>query len=138
MVQPMGVWGTGAFENDAACDWSADLADASDLTFVTDTLSSAQEVDDDELDVELGCAAVAACEVIARLQGRGRKSGDAMADIVDQWVRSHPARPSPAVVQLATNVLDRVTEGSELALLWRGDTAWMSQVKDLRRRVAGN
>lgn len=137
MVQAMGVWGTGAFENDAACDWSADLADACDLTFVTDTLSSAQEVDDDELDIELTCAAVAACEVIARLQGRaGRK--DAISDIVDQWVRSHPVRPTPAIVQLAANVLDRVVEGSELAVLWRGDSTWLSQVKELRRRVAGN
>lgn len=137
MVRVMGVWGTGAFENDAACDWSSDLADASDLTYVTDTLSSAQEVDDDELDVELGCAAVAACEVIARLQGRsGRK--DPMGDLVDQWVRSHPARPTPAVIQLATNVLDRVTSGSELAVLWRGDSTWLSQVKELRRRVSGN
>lgn len=133
----MGVWGTGAFENDAACEWSADLADASDLSFVTETLSSAQDVDDDELDVELGCAAVAACEVIARLQGRaGRR--DAMGDLIDQWVRSHPTRPTPAVIQLATNVLDRVTGGSELALMWRGDSTWLTQVKDLRRRVAGN
>ncbi|MFN0251037.1 MAG: DUF4259 domain-containing protein [Kofleriaceae bacterium] len=141
----MGVWGTGAFDNDAACDWFADLADTSDLTFVTDTLSSAQEVDDDELDVELGCAAVAACEVIARLQTHARGSSntivsrkDAMVELVESWVRSHPARPSPDVVQLATNVLDRVTKGSELAVLWRGDSAWLSQVKDLRRRVAGN
>ncbi len=143
----MGVWGTGAFENDAACDWFADLADASDLTFVTDTLSSAQEVDDDELDVELGCAAVAACEVIARLQNyaRGssnsigtRRTEDAMVELVDEWVRSHPTRPPPAVVQLAASVLDRVAKGSELALLWRGDATWLSQVKELRRRVMGN
>lgn len=145
MVTAMGVWGTGAFENDAACDWFADLADASDLTFVTDTLSSAQEVDDDELDVELGCTALAACEVIARLQNYARGSSnsitarkDAMVELVDEWVRSHPTRPTPAVVQLATNVLDRVAEGSELALLWRGDATWLHQVKDLRRRVAGN
>jgi hypothetical protein len=145
MVADMGVWGTGAFENDAACDWFADLADASDLTFVTDTLSSAQEVDDDELDVELGCTAVAACEVIARLQTHARGSSnsigsrkDAMVELVDAWVRSHPVRPTPAVVQLATNVLDRVAVGSELALLWRGDTTWLSHVKELRRRVSGN
>lgn len=147
MVTAMGVWGTGAFENDAACDWFADLADASDLTFVTDTLSSAQEVDDDELDVELGCTALAACEVIARLQNtaRGssnsliaRQTSDAMVELVDEWVRSHPTRVTPALIQLATNVLDRVTGGSELALLWRGDSSWISQVKDLRRRVAGN
>jgi hypothetical protein len=145
MVASMGVWGTGAFENDAACDWFADLADAQDLTFVTDTLSSAQEVDDDELDVELGCTAVAACEVIARLQNYARGSSnsllarkDAIVELVDEWVRCHPARPTPAIVQLATSVLDRVVEGSELALLWRGDTTWLTQVKDLRRRVVGN
>lgn len=137
MVLHMGVWGTGAFENDAACDWSADLADARDLTYITDTLSSAQDVDDDELDLELGCTAVAACEVLARLQGRsGRK--DPVGDLVDEWVRSHPARPSTEVIRLATNVLDRVAGGSELALLWRSDSAWLSQVKELRRRVAGN
>jgi Domain of unknown function (DUF4259) len=142
-MEAMGVWGTGAFENDAACDWSADLADASDLTYVTETLSSAQEVDDDELDLELGCAALAACEVIARLQGRAHPKGagssyNAIGDLVDQWVRSHPVRPTPAIVQLATNVLDRVSVGSELALRWRGDSTWLTQVKDLRRRVAGN
>ena len=133
----MGVWGTGAFENDAACDWSADLADARDHSYITDTLSSAQDVDDDELDLELGCTAVAACEVLARLQGRhGRK--DPISDLVDEWVRSHPGRPSLSVIKLATNVLDRVAAGSELSLLWRGDSAWLSQVKELRRRVSGN
>ena len=132
----MGVWGTGAFENDAAIEWSSDLAEAADLTFVTDTLSSAQEVDDDELDVELGCTAVAACEVIARLQGRAVRAG-AMDAMLDEWVRSHPVRLTADVVKLATNVLDRVSAGSELAQLWRGDITWMSQVKELRRRVAG-
>ncbi len=123
----------------------AHRGEASALTSVTDRLRSAQEVDDDELDVELGCAALAACEVIARLQNYARGSSnnlgarkDAIVELVDEWVRSHPTRPSPAVIQLATNVLDRVTEGSELALLWRGDHAWLSQVKELRRRVAGN
>jgi len=131
----MGVWGTGAFENDAAIEWSSDLAEA-DLTFVMDTLSSAQEVDDDELDVELGCTAVAACEVIARLQGRAARTG-AMDGLLDEWVRSHPTRLTADVVKLATNVLDRVSKESELAQMWRGDITWMSHVKELRRRVAG-
>ena len=131
----MGVWGTGAFENDAAIEWSSDLAEA-DLTFVMDTLSSAQEVDDDELDVDLGCTAVAACEVIARLQGRAVRTG-AMDELIDEWVRSHPTRLTADVVKLATNVLDRVSKESELAQMWRGDVTWMSQVKELRRRVAG-
>jgi len=131
----MGVWGTGAFENDAAIEWSSDLAEA-DLTFVMDTLSSAQEVEDDELDVDLGCTAVAACEVIARLQGRSVRTG-VMDEVLDEWVRSHPTRLTADAVKLATNVLDRVTRESELAQMWRGDMTWMSQVKELRRRVAG-
>lgn len=132
----MGVWGNGAFENDAANDWSSDLVEQEDLSFVTETLSSAQDVDDDELDVEVGFAALAACEVIARLQGRAGRRG-ATGDPVDQWVRAHPLRPSPAIVQLATSVLDRVTTSGDLADTYRKDAAWVAQVHDLRRRLAG-
>ena len=132
----MGVWGNGAFENDAAIDWSSDLVEQEDLSFVIETLGSAQDVDDDELDVDLGYAAVAACEVIARLQGRAGRRG-ATGDPVDQWVRSHPLRPSPAVVQLATSVLDRVTTSGDLAATNRKDAAWVAMVQDLRRRLSG-
>jgi hypothetical protein len=132
----MGAWGTGAFDNDTACDWTNDLSDANDLTFVHNTLSSAQEVDDEELDVDLSAEAVAACEVIARLQGRaGRR--DANTQVVDEWVRSHPVKPSPDLVQLATHVLDRVVSGSELAMMWKRDQAWRASVQELRKRIAG-
>jgi hypothetical protein len=132
----MGAWGTGAFDNDTACDWSNDLADAEDLTFVQNTLSSAQEVDDEELDADLGAEALAACEVVARLQGRaGRR--DANTENVDRWVRSHPVKPPAELVKLATHVLDRVAEGSELAALWQGDQSWRASMQDLRKRVAG-
>jgi len=132
----MGAWGTGAFDNDTACDWSNDLVDAEDLSYVQSTLSSAHEVDDDELDADLGAEALAACEVIARLQGRsGRKNPN--TEIVDQWVRTHPVKPPAELVKLATHVLDRVAEGSELAQLWRGDQTWRASMQDLRKRVAG-
>lgn len=135
----MGAWGTGAFDNDTACDWSNDLVDAEDLTFVQNTLSSAQEVDDDELDADLGAEALAACEVVARLQGRGGRK-DANTEIVDRWVKAHPVKPPAELVKLATHVIDRVTEvgsGSELAQLWSGDHTWRASMQDLRKRVAG-
>jgi len=132
----MGAWGTGAFDNDAACDWSNDLVDAGDLSYVQNTLSSAQEVDDDELDADLGAEALAACEVIARLQGRGgRKNPN--TENVDQWVRAHPVKPPAALVKLATCVIDRVAEGSALAQRWSGDQTWRASMLDLRKRVAG-
>jgi hypothetical protein len=129
----MGAWGPDAFDNDAACDWTSDLTEVDDLSFVEGTLSVAEEVDDDELDEALGCEALAACEVVARLQGRtGRKS-----DPVDSWVRAHPVKPSPALVRLAANVIDRVAADSELAQHWAHDHAWRAGVKELRKRVTG-
>src|SRR3954469_2358246 len=125
----MGTWGTGAFDNDAACDWSSDLTDADDLSLVEDTLSSAEEADEDELSLDLACEAIAACEVVARLQGRGGRSGTNMAEL-DEWIRSRATKPSPRMVKSATNVLERVAASSELAPL-------RDSALDLRKRVAG-
>ena len=133
----MGAWGIGAFDNDTACDWSADLTDSGDLSFVEDTLTSVEEVEDDELDPHLACEAIAACEVVARLQGRGGRTEPHTVE-VDRWIRTQPRRPSPALVKQATNALDRVVANSaELAVLWDDDAAWLSSVQDLRKRVAG-
>jgi hypothetical protein len=125
----MGTWGRGAFDNDAASDWSSDLTDAGDLSLVEDTLSSAEEAEEDELDLDLACEAIAACEVVARLRERGNRQSSNM-DEIDQWLRSIAAKPSPSMVRSATNVLDRVARSSELAPL-------RDSARDLRKRVAG-
>ena len=125
----MGTWGSGAFDNDAASDWSSDLTDAGDLSLVEDTLSSAEEAEEDELDLDLACEAIAACEVVARLQERSNRSSSNM-DEIDQWLRSIQAKSSPSMVRSATNVLDRVAKSSDLAPL-------RDSARDLRRRVAG-
>lgn len=132
----MGAWGTGAFENDTAWNWSSDLTEQRGLAFVEDTLSSAEDVDDDELDAELACEAIAACEVVARLQGRGRSAASTVE--VDAWVKTQPGKPSPALVRLAANVLDRVVANSaELAQQWEDGVAWRASVHELKKRVTG-
>lgn len=125
----MGTWGTGAFDNDAACDWSADLTEADDLSLLEDTLSSAEEADEDELDLDLACEAIAACEVVARMQGRGQRPSEHTAEL-DQWIRARAEKPSPRLVRSATNVLERVATTIELAPL-------RDSALDLKRRVAG-
>lgn len=125
----MGTWGTGAFDNDAACDWSADLTDSDDLSLVEDTLSSAEEADEDELDIDMASEAIAACEVVARLQGRGGRPSANTAEL-DQWIKARAEKPSQRLVKSATNVLDRVATSSDLAPL-------RDSALDLRKRVAG-
>lgn len=133
----MGTWGSGAFDNDAAYDWWSNLADTDpgDLSFVEETLSTVEDVEDDELDVDLACEAIAACEVVARLQGRGGRA--AAHTELDSWVRQHTTKPSPALVRLAANVLDRVAANSSELSVLPDSAVWLSSVHDLRKRVTG-
>jgi Domain of unknown function (DUF4259) len=65
----MGAWGELAFDNDTACDWAYELADASDLRLVEAAFADVEAVGSGYLDQDVACVALAACEVVARLQG---------------------------------------------------------------------
>lgn len=133
----MGTWGTAAFQNDSACDWGYSLEHVDDLSAVEAAIDAALE-ERDYLDAYFGVRALAACEVLARLQGRwGRR--DAYTKTVDTWVEQHPIAPTSALLEKALRALDRVTSaGSELKELWdESDAAgWSSSVAELRTRVA--
>lgn len=136
----MGAWGTDTFDNDTAGDWGYDLEEHADLSLVRSTIEQALSVGSEYLDSDLGCTSLAACEVLARLQGNfGAQS--AYTEAVDQWVRSHPMSVPSELVVLAVRVIDRVlTTPSELLELWEeaGDEdEWRARVGNLRERVAG-
>ena len=79
----------------------------------------------------------AACEVVARLQGRWGVR-DAYSKAVDDWVVAHPQMPGRHIVIDALEVIDRIAgASSELAELWKGQDVWAKAVADLRARVAG-
>ncbi|MBA3818330.1 MAG: DUF4259 domain-containing protein [Deltaproteobacteria bacterium] len=134
----MGAWGPDTFENDAACDWIADLVEVHDLSVVEAAIAVARETGDDYLDVDDGCEALASCEVVARLQGAGGKR-DAYSEELDAWVKAHPIPLPPELVANALEAIERVTgKDSELAELWDGDPEWQKAVADLRARVASS
>jgi len=133
----MGAWGTGVFDNDAAGDWSGELEDSDDLSFVEETLQQILDVGDDYLDSDDACEALAACEVVARLKGNWGER-DSYSEDVDDWVETHPQPPSDDLVRIALAVIDRIrTQPSELPELWgEGDASeWNAGVDDLRERV---
>jgi hypothetical protein len=134
----MGAWGTGAFDNDAAGDWSGELEDAEDLALVEEAFQEVLDVGDDYLDSDEACRALAACEVVARLNGHWGERNSYSQD-VDDWVQTHPQTPSDELVRTALMVIDRIrTQPSELPELWgEGDASeWNAAVDDLRQRVA--
>ncbi|MGE3820890.1 MAG: DUF4259 domain-containing protein [Isosphaeraceae bacterium] len=135
----MGAWGVLAFDNDTANDWAYDLEDVDDLSLVESALEEVEASEGDYLESDLASQALAACEVLARLQGRPGYT-NAYTEKVDAWVASHPQVPSAELLARASTVMDRILgEDSELRELWEegeGDQ-WRASVEELRQRLLG-
>jgi hypothetical protein len=141
----MGTWGTLPLDNDTALDWVYGLEKHKDLKLVVEAIERvANDEDDDEddeyLDQDVACEALAACEVLARLLGRyGYKNS--YTEDVDDWVVAHPQSPPLELLQRADVAIERILgKSSELADLWaEGDDLkeWRKAVADLRERVKG-
>ena len=133
----MGAWGERAFDNDEANDWASDLADVNDLSLVELAFSELESTAA-YVHAHVACNALAACEVLARLQGNfGYRN--AYTQDVDEWVAAHQTKPSSALLSRAHAVIDRILgDNSELRELWEeGDgEPWRQSVADLRRRVS--
>jgi len=102
-------------------------------------LDQVQVVGDDFLDADVACDALAACEVLARLQGRSGYT-NAHTEAVDQWVAARGDRivPSRELLARASAAIDRILgEDSELSELWdeSGGEEWREAVEDLHRRL---
>ncbi len=134
----MGAWGAGSFDNDTACDWSYDLEETDDLSLVEDALERVLEAGDEYLDAMDAEEALAAAEVIARLQGNfGEKN--AYTEPVDEWVAANPLPVSPELAKRSHAVIERIVGSeSELAELWEESESfdeWKAAVAELKGRI---
>ena len=133
----MGAWGELAFDNDSANDWAYSLDEADDLAPVEAALSEVESVGSGYLEVDAASAALAACEVLARLQGRPGYT-NAYTEKVDRWVATHPQVVPPALINRGSSAIDRIlSQNSELRELWEESDAeaWLAGVADLRGRL---
>ena len=135
----MGAWSHESFGNDTACDWAGDLQEGDDLAPVEAALDAVLEVGDDYLESPEACEAIAAAEVVARLQGHFGVR-DAYSESLDDWVARVALVPSPELAAKARRALDRIlAEPSELVELWEdGDDGgqWRASVNELKSRIA--
>jgi Domain of unknown function (DUF4259) len=133
----MGAWGELAFDNDTANDWAYDLADARDLSLVEAAFTNLEAAGSGYLDQDVACCALAASEVVARLQCRPGYT-NAYTEKVDRWVGEHPIQIPDSLIVRARAAIDRIlADDSELRQLWeeQDPTAWLASVADLRTRV---
>jgi hypothetical protein len=137
----MGTWAVDAFGNDYAQDWAEDLHETSNLDAVEDTLNTVLD-GGAELEAPFAAEALAAIEVLARLQGKGGpRSEDSAA--VDEWVDARKAKavkPRTDLAAKAAQAIERIlAPDSELRQLWEDSehyADWRASVEDLRARLA--
>ena len=135
----MGAWSENTFGNDTACDWAGSFIDNPGLETVREAIEAVL-ASEDYLDSHEACDCLAACEVIARLQGRWGLR-DAYSEDVDRWVEANPMTVPDSLKEAADSAIERILgPKSELPELWDEggrNEKWHSAIDDLRKRVKG-
>lgn len=133
----MGTWSVDAFGNDDAADWAFELADSTDLSLVEAAIDGVL-AESDYLDAPEAAIALAAIEVLARLNGQWGDRNPYTAP-ADAWVAQINMQPAPELLVRAHAAIDRILGAdSEMVELWQGSDdyeAWLALVQDLRSRL---
>lgn len=133
----MGAWGMGHFDNDTACDWVYELEESNDLSVIKNSIDAVFE--DEYIDADIGCEALAAIETLARLKGDYGNT-HAKNDDIDAWVTKNPIQPPQALIDKSNLALKALlSESSELYELWSETDdleAWKAEVESLMKRIA--
>jgi hypothetical protein len=134
----MGTWGPGVFENDAAADWVYLLEKQRDLALLDNTLDEALAFSDDILEVETAQQALAAAEVVARLQGNWGVR-NRYTEVADAWAEKMKFKPDAKLAKKAQTVIDRIlARSSEVLELWEeneSSAVWQKSLKELKGRI---
>lgn len=135
----MGAWSEDTFGNDTACDWMGDFLNNPGLEMVRQAIEAVLS-EEEYLDSDEACECLAACEVIARSQGRwGPK--ETCSEELDAWIRENSLDVPADLKEAADAAIERIlAPNSELRELWdeggRNDK-WHAAMEDLRNRVKG-
>jgi hypothetical protein len=134
----MGTWAVDAFGNDDACDWTYELEKVNNLSLVEATLDAVLNSGEEGVESSEATEAIAAIEVIARLQGNwGKRS--AYSEKLDRWVENNKIQPSTDLVQKAHLAIEHIlADNSELNELWQETEEyedWLASITDLKNRI---
>ena len=134
----MGAWGAGVFENDTACDFAADIVERNDLASLEKAIDRVLAVQDAYLEAPDAEEALAAADIVARLNGSpGVRTSFTAA--IDGWVERQRVHPSREVVEKARLCIARIlTEPSEILELWKESDefdAWKNTVGEVSKRL---
>jgi hypothetical protein len=130
----VGASGAGAFDNDDAMDFLAELPSRGTAALQEALTEVVALGPDDYLEAPEASRAVAAAELVAAMLGAAAVD---LPQEAAEWLADAQA-PDPSLQASAVAALERVVSNSELAELWEdsGDDAWRTQQADLMQRVS--
>lgn len=133
----MGAWSENIFGNDTACDWIAAFLDEPGVPTLRQAIDAVLSATD-YLESDAASECLAACEVIARLQGRAGLK-DSYTKELDEWIEKNPTHVPEDLKAAADAAIGRIlAPNSELPELWDEDgrnDVWHDLIDDLRERV---
>ncbi len=133
----MGAWSEETFGNDSACDWIGGFVENPGLAAIREAVDAVLYCDD-YLDSGEACDCLAACEVIARLQGRWGVR-DSYSEDLDRWVEAHPMSVPEDLKDAADLAIEKILgSNSELRELWDDggrNEKWHAAINNLRERL---
>lgn len=105
----MTIWSVLPFDNSRGSAWVYALSETSDLTLIASTLGRLEGQEVIRLDQGVICEAIAACEVVARLNGNRQESNE-FTDLVDHWIARRSIAASSGLTARARAVLARLLD----------------------------
>jgi hypothetical protein len=131
----MGTWGGGAFENDGAMDWFAQL-ELEGLNAARAAVQAVLDQADDYLDASVCEEGLAAAEILAAV--RGRPAADLPPDVLAGVGKLAGEVVDDDLLDKTRRAVALVLASSELLDLWiesEEDGTWRTAVIDLEQRL---
>jgi hypothetical protein len=131
----MGVWGAGAFDNDASLDWVTMLCASSGVGLIVNAFEAVAAIDGEYLEVDECHDAIAASEVVAALKNAPSPQ---LPDRVKEWISTQQIVVDDPLIQLALGAIEKVRLDSELHDLWSegdGPQEWYLALAELESRL---
>lgn len=133
----MGAWGYGAFDNDDAVDFLADVARSGDLSLIREVLDNVS-TSTEYVEASDASQAIAAAEILAAVLGRPTPAA-LRIDELGRWISRIRPAAEPELTDLARDALTRIlAPNSALRERWEDADAfpdWRAAVQELVQQL---
>ena len=131
----MGAWGQSNYANDTAHDFVMEVTEQGVDKIKTAILAVTSCAEEELLESDECCEALAAIEFIATAKG---KMAEDFPENAEEWLAGKDVSEltSPELIKESQKAIARIRSNSELKEQWEGNAEWVKVVDDLEKRIS--